>query len=133
MLGGDNVPPLVKIGLTDLTKSGGHVPSRPPCLQRACVRSMESMLFGNFCQRKPKNPPWINTVNCFVNQNQGMYVFAIQVENLLVIKFEFSSSSGFLTSMLIKFELSSSSGLLTSMLIESCRGRTIFFNGFSRI
>ena len=31
VLGGDNVPPLVEIGLTDLPKSGrGHVPPRPP-------------------------------------------------------------------------------------------------------
>ena len=29
-LGGDNVPPLVEIGLTDLAKSGGHVPPWPP-------------------------------------------------------------------------------------------------------
>ena len=30
VLGGDNVPPLVEIGLTDLTKSGEHVPPRAP-------------------------------------------------------------------------------------------------------
>ena len=30
VLGGDNVPPLVEIGLTDLPKTGGGV--RPPCL-----------------------------------------------------------------------------------------------------
>ena len=30
ILGGDNVPPLVEIGLTDLTKSGGHEPPGPP-------------------------------------------------------------------------------------------------------
>ena len=30
ILGGDNVPPLVKIGLTDLPKSGGHMPPGPP-------------------------------------------------------------------------------------------------------
>ena len=31
LLGGDNVPPLVEIGLTDLTKSGGaRAPSAPP-------------------------------------------------------------------------------------------------------
>ena len=32
ILGGDNVPPLVEIGLTDLPKSGGgaHAPSAPP-------------------------------------------------------------------------------------------------------
>ena len=31
ILGGDNVPPLVEIGLTDLTKSGGgHGPPGPP-------------------------------------------------------------------------------------------------------
>ena len=29
ILGGDNVPPLVEIGLTDLTKSGGHGPPGP--------------------------------------------------------------------------------------------------------
>ena len=30
VLGGDNVPPLVEIGLTDLPKSGGHGPPGPP-------------------------------------------------------------------------------------------------------
>ena len=31
LLGGDNVPPLVEIGLTDLPKSGGaRAPSAPP-------------------------------------------------------------------------------------------------------
>ena len=31
VLGGDNVPPLVEIGLTDLPKTGGHVvPLGPP-------------------------------------------------------------------------------------------------------
>ena len=31
ILGGDNVPPLVEIGLTDLTKSGGaRAPPAPP-------------------------------------------------------------------------------------------------------
>ena len=30
VMGGDNVPPLVEIGLTDLTKSGGHKPPPPP-------------------------------------------------------------------------------------------------------
>ena len=38
VLGGENVPPLVEIGLTDLPKTGGggHVPPRPPQLRRAC-------------------------------------------------------------------------------------------------
>ena len=35
VLGGDNVPPLVEIGLIDLPKSEGHVPPRPPRLRRA--------------------------------------------------------------------------------------------------
>ena len=36
VLGGDNVPPLVEIGLTDLPKSGGaRAPPRPPRLRRA--------------------------------------------------------------------------------------------------
>ena len=30
ILGGDNEPPLVEIGLTDLPKSGGNVPPGPP-------------------------------------------------------------------------------------------------------
>ena len=31
VLGGDNVPPLVQIGLTDLPKTGGaHAPPAPP-------------------------------------------------------------------------------------------------------
>ena len=30
ILGGDNLPPLVEIGLTDLTKSGGARAPRPP-------------------------------------------------------------------------------------------------------
>ena len=36
LLGGDNVPPLVEIGVTDLPKSGGggHVPPRPPACNR---------------------------------------------------------------------------------------------------
>ena len=38
LLGGDNVPPLVEIGLTDLSKSGGHVPPRPPRLRQACTQ-----------------------------------------------------------------------------------------------
>ena len=36
VLGGDNVPPLVEIGLTDPPKSGGHVPPWPPTLLHAC-------------------------------------------------------------------------------------------------
>ena len=42
VLGGDNVPPLVEIGLTDLPKTGGGV--RPPCpprLRHACSVSKE--------------------------------------------------------------------------------------------
>ena len=38
VMGGDNVPPpMVEIGLTDLSKSGGggHVPPRPPTLLHA--------------------------------------------------------------------------------------------------
>ena len=37
VLGGDNVPPLVEIGLTDLPKSGGARAPRPPRLRQACV------------------------------------------------------------------------------------------------
>ena len=36
VLGGDNVPPLVKIGLTDLPKTGGAEASQAPTWQRAC-------------------------------------------------------------------------------------------------
>ena len=36
VLGGDNLPPLVEIGLTDLPKSGGARAPRPPRLRRAC-------------------------------------------------------------------------------------------------
>ena len=36
VLGGDNVPPLVEIGLPDLPKSGGvRAPPAPPRLRRA--------------------------------------------------------------------------------------------------
>ena len=35
MLGGDNVPTMVEIGLTDLPKSGGHMPPWPPRLRQA--------------------------------------------------------------------------------------------------
>ena len=35
VLGGDNVPPLVEIGLTDLSKSGGAHAPRPPRLRQA--------------------------------------------------------------------------------------------------
>ena len=40
-MGGDNVPPLVEIGLTDPPKSvggGARAPPRPPTLLHACVR-----------------------------------------------------------------------------------------------
>ena len=38
ILGGDNVPPLAEIGLTDLPKSGGGVRAPPaPHLRRACL------------------------------------------------------------------------------------------------
>ena len=36
VLGGDNVPHLVEIGLTDLPKTGGHVPPWSPRLQQPC-------------------------------------------------------------------------------------------------
>ena len=39
VLCGDNVPPLVEIGLADLPKSGGP-PPRPPRLRRACMSDM---------------------------------------------------------------------------------------------
>ena len=49
ILGGDNVPSLVEIGLTDLPKSGGHVPPRSPRRQRQAAvivnKSYESVLF----------------------------------------------------------------------------------------
>ena len=35
LLGGDNVPPLVEIGLTDLPKTGGGPPAAPPPLPLA--------------------------------------------------------------------------------------------------
>ena len=34
VLDGDNVPPLVEIGLTDLSKSGGEGGHRPPACDR---------------------------------------------------------------------------------------------------
>ena len=39
VLGGDNVPPLVEIGLTDLTKTGGaKAPKAPPCTCASVLR-----------------------------------------------------------------------------------------------
>ena len=36
-VGGHNVSPLVEIGLTDLPKTGGDRPPRPPRLRQACI------------------------------------------------------------------------------------------------
>ena len=46
ILGGDNVPPLVEIGLTDLPKSGGGTapPPGPSHLRRACLILWHSQL-----------------------------------------------------------------------------------------
>ena len=38
VLGGDNVPPLVEIGLTDQPKAVGAKASQPPRLRQACFR-----------------------------------------------------------------------------------------------
>ena len=46
ILGGDNVPPLVEIGLTDLTKSGGGAgaPPAPPL----ATGLLEHQRYGNY-------------------------------------------------------------------------------------
>ena len=43
ILCGENVPPLVEIGLTDLPKTGGGLePPQPPPLRQTCIVSMKS-------------------------------------------------------------------------------------------
>ena len=48
VLGGDNVPPLVEIGLTDLPKTGGLKPPQPPRLQQACCMIQRLSFFPVF-------------------------------------------------------------------------------------
>ena len=53
VLGGDNVPPLVEIGLTDLPKSGGgaQAPPAPPLatgLRLECLRQVRLQNLDNY-------------------------------------------------------------------------------------
>ena len=56
VLGGDNVPPLVEIGLTDLPKSGGaRAPPAPPLATGLCTKVHMYILRGP--QNFTKSPP----------------------------------------------------------------------------
>ena len=72
VLGGDNVPPLVEIGLTDLPKSGGHVPPRPPRLRRAC--------------KGETPPPWIE--KCASRYDLTIF-FLVKVPRIILSFFSF--------------------------------------------
>ena len=79
------MPPLVEIGLTDLPKSGGHMPPRPPRLRRACEVSIEeharldfsdflSTLLAIFHVINEKLPPAC-LIMYLVNKQAGWHFF----------------------------------------------------------
>ena len=72
VLGGDNVPPLVEIGLADLPKSGGaRAPLAPPLATGLYLRV--ALLFFWFSFR-PESKQSVNTVNVFINDYASRFV-----------------------------------------------------------